>query len=488
MPDGPLPRLVALARCLFREPGSSTTAALALLALMSCQAPPSSSGVQVWLTTPNGPAHLARQADVRPRSGGQPTVAFDESSPLQAIDGFGAAFTDSSASLLWTGLDPAARASALRDLFGRPDGIGLAFMRIPMAASDFTACACSYSYDDAAADDPALASFSTAVDDAYVLPLIREALAVAPGMKLVANPWSPPAWMKTNGSMLGTANGQSGTLRDGMAGPLAQYFADFLLDYRRKGVPVWAVTPQNEPSIAPDTYPGMILSPDAEASFIAGSLAPALAAAGLGDVKILGGDDTGAYLPFAQALWSSPAAPALGGTAWHCYGGLGDMSAMHQQHPEQPLYVTECSTGPTGIAGETTPQVMAALSNWASGVLLWNLALDPEGQPKQGHGCDGCTGLVTVDPTAGTATPTINHDELGQFSKFIAPGAHRLASTAVAGGVTALGFSNPDGSLVIVAFNPGASPAPLTVAWRGEGTFDFALPAGATVTFTDAAP
>lgn len=466
--------------------GSSTVAGLALLSFAACQAPPASSDVQVWLTTPNGPAHLARQPDVHPRAGGQATIAVDETTPLQAIDGFGAAFTDSSASLLWNGLTPAARASVMRDLFGRPDGIGLAFMRIPMGASDFTACACSYSYDDATGDDPALASFSTAADDAYVLPVIREAMAVAPAMKLVANPWSPPAWMKTNGSMLGTVDGQTGTLRDDAATPLARYFADFLLDYRRKGVAVWAVTPQNEPSIAPDTYPGMYLSPDAEASFISDALAPALAAAGLNDVKILGGDDTGAYPPFAQALWSSSAAPALYGTAWHCYGGLDGMSAMHDQHPEQPLYVTECSTGPTGIAGETTPQVMAALANWASGVLLWNLALDPNGGPKQGHGCDGCTGLVTIDPAAGTATPTVNHDELGQFSKFIAPGAHRLAGTA-GGGVTALGFLNPDGSLAIVVFNPGTSPASVTIAWRGQGTFDDTVPAGATVTFTDSA-
>ncbi len=468
---------------------SSTRAGLAALALMGCEAPPSSLDVHVWMTTPDGPARLARQSDVHPRPGGAASVAFDENTPLQAIDGFGAAFTDSSASLLWKGLDPAARARVMRDLFGRPDGIGLAFMRIPMGASDFTACACSYSYDDAPGGDPTLASFSTAVDDGYVLPVIREALAVAPGLKLVANPWSPPAWMKTNGSMLGTTGGQTGTLRDGAAAPLAQYFAHFLLDYRSKGVPVWAVTPQNEPSIAPDSYPGMYLSPDAEAGFIADALAPALQAAGLSDVKILGGDDTGAYPSFAQTLWSSPAAAALGGTAWHCYGGLDGMSAMHDQHPEQPLYVTECSTGPTGIAGETTPQVMAALANWASGVLLWNLALDPNGQPKQGHGCDGCTGLVTIDPAAGTATATINHDELGQFSKFIAPGAHRLAATATpgGGGVTALGFLNPDGTLAVVAFNPGASPAPVTIAWRAQGTFDFTVPAGATVTFTDGA-
>jgi len=469
------------------QPGSRTALSVGVLALVACQSSGSPPGpVHVWLTTPGGAAHLSRQADLHPTAGGDPDISFEETALLQSIDGFGAAFTDSSASLLWNGLSPAARDAAMRELFSRPDGIGLAFMRIPMGASDFTACACSYSYDDAANGDPALAAFSTAVDDAAVLPVIREALAINPDIKLVANPWSPPAWMKTNGSMLGTAAGQVGTLRADAAAPLGQYFAAFVQSYRDKGVPIWAVTPQNEPSIAPDTYPGMNLSADAEAAFIADHLAPALAAAGLTDVKILGGDDIGANLAFAQALWSSPAAAALGGTAWHCYAGLADMSAIHAQHPEQPLYMTECSTGPTGIAGETTPQVMTALANWASGILLWNLALDPTGGPKQGHGCDGCTGLITVDSAAGTAVPTINHDELGQFSKFIAPGAHRLSGT-VGGGVTALGFLNPDGSLVIVAYNPGPAAVPVTVGWRTLGTFRYELPAGATVTFTDAA-
>jgi glucosylceramidase len=146
--------------------------------------------------------------------------------------------------------------------------------------------------------------------------------------------------------------------------------------------------------------------------------------------------------------------------------------------------MTECSTGPTGIAGQTTGQVLASTRNWASGVLLWNLALDPDGGPKQGHGCDGCTGLVTVDPVAGTATPTINYYELGQFSKFVAPGAHRLASTD-GNGVAAQAYLNPDGSAAVVAYNTGAAETAVTVRWRVGGTFTFTLPAGATVTFTD---
>jgi glucosylceramidase len=443
------------------------------------------ANVAVWVTTPDLRDRLARSANLAPVHDDPATVTFDDGERLQTIVGFGAAFTDSSASLLWA-LDPAVRGPLMSDLFARPGGIGLSFMRVPMAASDFTACSCSYSYDETTAgtDDPTLAAFTTAHDDAYVIPAIRQAQAINPQLKLLANPWSPPAWMKTNGSMLGSANGQAGTLRPDAADALAAYFVRFLQEYRQKGVNVWAITPQNEPSAAPDSYPGMLFPPDAEAAFLANQLAPALAAGGVDDVKILAGDDIGADRAFAQTLWSSPAADVIHGTAWHCYGGLDQMSDIHDDRPDKPLYMTECSTGPTGIAGDTTVQVLAALRNWASGALLWNLALDPDGQPKQGYGCTGCTGLVTIDPASGTYSYTVNYYELAQFSKFIAPGARRVV-TRDGGGIVAQAFANPDGSDVLVAYNPGSSTTVFTVAWRGGGTFNFPLDAGATATFTD---
>jgi glucosylceramidase len=461
-------------------------ACLGLAALASCgrdAAPRSSSSVavHVWLTTPDLTSRLSRQTDVAPAGGGPADVTFDDTVALQTIDGFGAAFTDSSASLIWGALAPAARDALIAQLFSRTAGIGLSFMRVPMGSSDFSACACTYSYDDSDQPDPTLSGFSTAHDDQAIIPLIRQAQTDNPQMKLFANPWSPPAWMKTNGSMLG---GGDGALRDDAHAALAQYFVRFLQDYQAKGVSVWGITPQNEPAIAPSSYSGMLFPAADEAQFIAEELTPALAAAGLTSVKIRGGDDVGASLDFADTLYAS-AASSLFGTAWHCYQGLDDMTAIHAEHPDQPLYVTECSTGPTGIAGDATQQTLAAMSNWASGVALWNLALDPDGGPKMGTGCTGCTGLVTVDPSSGQTAFTINYYELGQFSKFVAPGATRVASTEGAG-LAAAAFRNPDGTDALVVFNPGADAVHFSVAWPGAGTFDETLPAGATVTFTTA--
>ena len=444
-------------------------------------APGVDGGVHVWLTTPDLRYKLTQQPDVLPTGSGAADVTFDDTAPRQTIDGFGAAFTDTSASLIWKSLGAADRDKVMSDLFSRPSGIGLSFMRVPMGSSDFTACSCTYSYDDGASD-PTLARFSTAHDDAYIIPVIRQAQAINPQMKLFANPWSPPAWMKTNDSMLGI---DGGALRSDGFDPLARYFVHFLQDYKAKGVSVWGITPQNEPTISPPTYSAMLLSASDEARFIADNLAPALASAGLTDVKILGGDDTGASRAYATTLFANPpTAAALSATAWHCYQGLDDMNAIHGDHPEKPLYVTECSTGPTGIAGDTTKQVLTSTNLWASGVALWNLALDENGGPKMGVGCEGCTGLVTINSDTGQYSYTINYYELGQFSKFVVPGAQQVAHTD-GNGVSAQAYLNPDGSDVLVVTNTANAPATFSVAWKGQGNFEYTLSSGATATFTN---
>ena len=463
------------------SPGSRSVVLKALFgaALFGCASSsgtngtPADGAVHVWLTTPDLSYKLTQQADVSPSGSGAADVTFDDTARRQTIDGFGAAFTDTSASLIWKSLSAADRGQMMSDLFSRPGGIGLSFMRVPMGSSDFTACSCTYSYDDGASD-PTLGRFSTAHDDAYIIPVIKQAQAINPEMKLFANPWSAPAWMKTNDSMLGI---DGGALRSDGFDPLARYFVRFLQDYKAKGVSVWGITPQNEPTISPPTYSAMLLGANDEARFIADNLVPALASAGLSDVKLLGGDDTGASRAYASTLFANaPTAAALFATAWHCYQGLEDMNGIHTDHPEKPIYMTECSTGPTGIAGDTTKQVLTSTNFWASGVVLWNLALDQNGGPKMGVGCEGCTGLVTVDSDTGQYSYTINYYELGQFSKFIVPGAQHVAHTD-GNGVLAQAYRNPDASDVLVVYNTANTSTTFSVAWKGRATSSTRCPA-----------
>ncbi len=216
--------------------------------------------VQVWLTTSDGSNELTPQPSLTfgSNSGNSSTINVNEYQQYQQMDGFGAAVTDSSAWLIYTQLSQSARDTLMQHLFSPSLGIGLDFVRVPVGASDFSVTG-PYSYDDlpAGQTDPNLTNFSVSHDTAYIIPVLQQAYSLNPNLKFMANPWSPPAWMKTNGSMLGVYNHHKGSLISSDYGPLARYFVKFLQAYQSYGIPIYMISPQNEPLYAPSTYPGM---------------------------------------------------------------------------------------------------------------------------------------------------------------------------------------------------------------------------------------
>src|SRR5205807_5265608 len=131
-------------------------------------------------------------------TGNSSTIGVNEYQKLQQMDGFGAAVTDSSAWLIVNKMSSSQRSTLMQQLFDPSQGIGMSFVRIPMGASDFSVNG-PYSYDDLPAGqaDPNLNSFSINHDLAYIIPVLQQAHSLNPALKFMANPWSPPAWMKT---------------------------------------------------------------------------------------------------------------------------------------------------------------------------------------------------------------------------------------------------------------------------------------------------
>lgn len=455
--------------------------------------------VQVVATSADLRLALTPQPDLAfgsSRPTGIPVVTVRDSVTYQRFEGAGAAMTDSSAWLIHDELAPATRDLLMASLFGTT-GIRLSFIRVPIAASDFTAQRRPYSYDDMArgARDPSLIHFTIAHDLPYVLPTLRQALSLNPDALVLASPWSPPAWMKTNDS-LSNAGGR-GALKRSAYGPLARYFVKFLLAYARAGVRVDAVTPQNEPG-NPSLYPGMSLSEAGEATFVRSNLMPALARAGL-RTKVYGYDFgwSSSSIGFARALASGPASSVLRGLATHCYFGAPSVvAALHARNPRLDEIVSECSPGITPYPASELE--ISAIRNWASAVALWNLALEPDGQPVQppNSGCPRCTGVVTIDPAKHTVTPTASYYELGQLSRFVEPGAVRIASNdfvhysypgrgrnIASPGLDDVAFRNPDGTEVLVAYDN--SPSPVTFALCAHGQYaTYRLSPGETATLS----
>jgi glucosylceramidase len=426
---------------------------------------------------------------------GTPVVSVNEKTGYQRISGIGAAMTDSSAWLIEKQMLPAERADLMTELFGPyPAGVGISFLRVPMGASDFTQTGKSYSYDDMppGQSDPTLKHFSIAHDFRWTIPALKAALAIDPHIALQANPWSPPGWMKTNDSL--NNYGDRGFLYGRAYRPLANYFVKFLQAYAAARVPIGMITPQNEPG-NPTRYPGMNLSEHAEANLIQYFIAPALRAAGL-HTQIFG-DDAGFSAPslrFAEALAASTASPSLAGIAWHCYHGSPiAMSTMHDLHPNLIETMDECAQGLTSSISET---IVASLNNWASAVVLFNLALNTHRGPVEPHnGCPGCTAEATIDQQTGTYRLGLNYYQLGQATAFIQHGARVIAANHfvnynIAGndpgistpGLDDVAVQNPDGSIVLLAYDNSANPVTFAVSWHGR-SFTYTIAPRATTTF-----
>jgi glucosylceramidase len=410
------------------------------------------------------------------------TLTVDSSKNYQLVEGFGASITDSSAWLLYNKLDTAQRKELLEKLFDPVHGIGLSFIRQPMGASDFALD--DFSYDDLpqGQTDPDLKHFSIAHDQSYIIPVLREALALNPHLKIVATPWSPPGWMKTSGSMI------EGRLLPSAYGPLAKYFLKFVRAYEAAGVPIYAVTMQNEPLNIPKDYPGMGMSAEEQVSFLRDNLGPAFREARL-KTKIMVFDHNWNLVDYPiTVLTDANAASFADGVATHCYGGNpAAQEELHSRFPEKGIWLTECSGGDwqTGrLLEEQARLIIGSTRHWAKSVVLWNLVLDQDHGPYKG-GCKTCRALVTVTDTVSPSTTAMTVDYVAEahVSKFVVPGAYRIESnTFEQGSLEDVAFRNPDGSIVLLVLNGSSQPMPFNVEWQGQ-YFSSSLQGGSVATF-----
>ncbi|HEY3996974.1 MAG TPA: RICIN domain-containing protein [Mycobacterium sp.] len=447
----------------------------------------SGPAVSAWETTADQSQLLAPQAGATFNAGNgsaSQTITVNPATTYQSMTGFGASFTDSSA---WLVANSPLRSQIMTKLFSPTSGIGLDFLRQPIGASDFSQSL--FSYDDlpSGQTDPALAKFSIAHDNAYLLPVLQQALSLNQNITIMATPWSPPGWMKSSGSMIG------GSLISGDYQVFADYLTKFVQAYDAAGVPISLITAQNEPEYSPPNYPGATFTAAQEASFIGSNLGPDLQKAGL-STKIIAYDHNWNDTSFPETvLGNSTAGPYVAGVAWHCYAG--DPSAqttVHNAYPNKDTYFTECSgtqssnpanTFADSLDWQTENLIIGATRNWAKTVATWNMALNPSGGPSMN--CTTCTGVVTVDNSADTATYNAEYYVLGQASKFVKPGAVRIDSnTFGSGNLEDVAFRNPDGSNALIALNADTSNAHTFNVDQNGQYFTYTLPARAVATFT----
>ena len=405
-----------------------------------------------------------------------PTVMIDAHKTFQTIEGFGGAFTDAAA-MTFAKLPPAAQERFLKACFDPVEGNAYTLCRTTIHSCDYADE--MYTYDDVAGDRD-LKAFTIAHDRRYRIPLIQRAQAAAKGnLKIFASPWSPPAWMKTNQDML-----HGGKLLPEYRQTWAEYFVKYLQAYGAAGIPVWGITVQNE-AMATQVWESCIFSAAEERDFVRDYLGPALHRAGLQDVKLMIWDhNRGIMYQRAQVAYEDPkAAQYIWGMAFHWYIGdhFENVEVVHDAFPEKSLIFTEGGmNGSWSAARRLAKNMIMDLNRWTNGWVFWNLLLDEGGGPRHAGGAAGAN-IVTADLRTGELVFNPPYYVFGQFSRFVRPGARRIACTSNSDSLIATAFLNPDGRIAVLVANLKDTEQPMRL-WM-EGRFvKYTLPPGALIT------
>lgn len=388
----------------------------------------------------------------------QPCVFVDASKKFQTLVGIGGAITDAAAET-FAKLPQQAQQELMTAYYDRNKGIGYSLARTHINSCDFS----SDSYTYVSENDKALKTFDVKHDEAYRIPMIKKAIAAAGGkLPLFVSPWSPPAWMKDNNSMV-----QGGKLKEAFKRSWANYYVKFIKAYEAKGMPVWGLSVQNEP-MAKQRWESCIFTAEDERDFIKKYLGPTLQHEGLGSKKLIAWDHNRdlVYQRATTILNDPAAAKYVWGIGFHWYEtwtGSGmqfeNVKRVHETFPAKNLIFTEGSVEKFdrdkihdwSIGERYGYSMVNDFNSGASGWTDWNILLDENGGPN--HAGNFCFAPVHADTKTGKLIYTNAYYYLGHFSKFIKPGAKRIGTASSRDKLSATAFVNPDGETVVVVLN-----------------------------------
>jgi len=358
---------------------------------------------------------------------------------FQSMDGFGFTLTGGSAQLIQQ-LEPSKRAALLQDLFGKN---GISVLRIGVGATDLDASVFSYEYK------PRKFSLEPSKND--LIPVLQQILAISPAIKIMATPWSPPIWMKDNGESKG------GSLLEKHYQTYAIYLAKYIQAMAKEGIPIWALTPQNEP-LHPGNNPSMLMTSEMQTKFIKTALGPVFQKQHI-TTKIIAYDHNCDHPEYAiDLLHDAEARKYVSGSAFHLYNGdISALSKVKAAHPDKDLYFTEQWTGYKGdFTGDfmwhVKNVILGAVNNHAKTAIEWNLANDSTYGPHTPGGCTECLGALTI--SGQDIVKNQSYYIVMQAARFVPAGSIRLG-IVVPEGIQAAAFKRPDGKIAIIVQNEG---------------------------------
>lgn len=411
----------------------------------------------------------------------EPFVLVDASKTFQSFEGIGGALTDASAEV-FAKLSADKQQELLTAYYNPEKGIGYTLARTNIQSCDFS----SDTYSYVAENDPQLKTFSVKHDEQYRIPLIRQAIKAAGGhLRLFVSPWSPPAWMKDNNSVIG-----GGHLKSAYFQSWANFYIKFIRTYEAMGIPIWGLTVQNEP-LAKQKWESCIYTAEEQRDFIKNFLGPTLERSGMSSKKLICWDHNRdlLYQQASTILEDPAAAKYVWGIGFHWYetwtGGpmlFDNLRLTHAAFPSKNLFFTEgCKEKfefdsiPSWSLGEKYGYSMINdFNNGTTGWTDWNILLDENGGPN--HVGNFCFAPVHADTRTGQLLYTNAFYYIGHFSKFIRPGARRVAVSSNRAALQTTAFVNKDGSIVVIVMNDTDKALPYHLLLKGQAAVTESLP------------
>ncbi len=454
------------------------TLTLCLLYLCFAQTSLWADTVRTYITTADGTSRLELSTTDTSAGYGSTQIRINAEEEYQTIDGFGFALTYSSCYNLLK-MDAEKRAELLRRTFSPEDGYGVSYVRISIGCNDFSSTLYTL------CERKGLSNFKLHTDETdYVIPILKEILAINPELKIMAAPWTCPRWMKMSedGSTTNYNSWTGGRLNQTYLRTYADYFVKFIRAFQEEGISIYAVTPQNEPLNAGNC--ASLVMPWADEAKLINRMAPAFKRAGL-STKIYCFDHNFNYdnktdqenypIKVYEALDSDmDGIELVAGSAWHDYGGnQTELEDIYQQAPDKELIFTESSIGEWNdgrnlahrLIADTKWLAVGMLNRQCRAVMVWNLMLDMNQGPNLDGGCQTCYGALDIDQTDySTITANSHYYVIAHSSVAAAPGAVRLGTTEKnTTGLSHTAFRNTDGSYGVLVVNEGNVTKQLSV-------------------------
>ncbi|MGD9929573.1 MAG: glycoside hydrolase family 30 beta sandwich domain-containing protein [Mangrovibacterium sp.] len=422
------------------------------------------------------------------------TIRLEPATRYQTMDGFGAAITGSTCYNLMK-MTAANRTKFLTETFSPSEGMGYSYVRVAIGCSDFSLS------EYTCCDTPGIANFGlTSEETDYVIPILKEIRAINPELKILGSPWTCPRWMKVNNltDLQAYNSWTSGQLNPAYYADYASYFVKWIQAFAAQGIPVYSVTPQNEP-LNRGNSASLFMGWVEQYEFVKKHLVPAIRSASLSTKIYLfdhnyNYDNMGDQNDYPVKIYDAGMDDDLvAGAAYHNYGGdKAELNDVHAKYPDQELLFTETSIGTWNDGRNLEVRLMedmrevalGTVNNWCKGVIVWNLMLDSERGPNRDGGCQTCYGAVDIDRSNySSITRNSHYYIIGHLSSVVKPGAVRIGTSGFSdSGFYLSAFENTDGTYAVVLQNSTSAAKKITLD-DGSNHFSYEVPAKSVISY-----